>query len=142
MTAIVNDVSGDRAMHHVLDLVPYQRVRPPSEYSGPYRESQIVANFAEDYGFSNVSIEVFPGSGTAWQPTQGELWMTTPKSVKLFDIHDIALALASLNAKGELSGELVDVGAGRPQDFTVNARPRAIFHLHVRGAAHLSHSCP
>ena len=29
MTAIINEVSGERAMHHVLELVPYQCVRPP-----------------------------------------------------------------------------------------------------------------
>lgn len=27
MTAIINEVSGERAMHHILELVPYQRVR-------------------------------------------------------------------------------------------------------------------
>ena len=43
--------------------------------------------------------------------------MTTPKSVKLYDIHDIALSLASLNANGDTTGELVDVGQGRVQDF-------------------------
>ena len=43
--------------------------------------------------------------------------MTTPRAVKLFDIHDIALSLASLNANGDVTGELVDVGAGRAQDF-------------------------
>src|SRR5690606_5998322 len=91
--------------------------RPPSEYSGHFRESQVVKKFAEDYGFSNVTIEEFGPGGTAWQPTQGELWMTTPKNVKLFDIHDIALALASLNANGEMSGDLVDVGPGRAADF-------------------------
>ncbi len=117
MTAIINEVSGERAMHHVLELVPYQRVRLPEEYSGPYRESKVMADFARQYGFSNVKIEVYQTGGTAWQPTQGELWMTTPKNTKLFDIHDIALALASLNANGDFSAELVDVAAGRPQDF-------------------------
>ena len=117
MTAIINEVSGDRAMNTLLELVPYQRVRPPSEYSGHFRESQVMAAFARDAGFSNVTIEEFGPGGTAWQPTQGELWMTTPKSVKLFDIHDIVLALASPNVSGDLAGELVDVGAGRPQDF-------------------------
>ena len=117
MTAIINEVSGDRAMHHVLELVPYQRVRPPSEYAGPYRESQVVADFAKAYGFSNVAIEVYQQGGTAWQPTQGELWMTTPKSVKLFDIHDIPLALPALNSNADLTAELVDVGPGRAQDF-------------------------
>jgi len=118
MTAIINEVSGERAMHHVLELVPYQRVRLPAEYSGPYRESKVIADFAKQYGFSNVTIETFGPTGQmAWQPTQGELWMTTPKPAKLFDIHDIALALASLNANGDLSAELVDVAAGRAADF-------------------------
>ena len=76
-----------------------------------------MARFAKEYGFSNVEIEVFQQGGTAWQPTQGELWMTSPRQMKLFDIHDIALALASLNANADLTGELVDVGLGRPQDF-------------------------
>ncbi len=117
MTAIINEVSGERAMHHVLDLVAYQRVRPPSEYSGPYRESTVLADFAESYGYDNVTIEVFREGGTAWQPTRGELWMTTPQSVKLFDIHDIALSLASRNANADVTAELIDVGAGRPEDF-------------------------
>jgi hypothetical protein len=117
MTAIINEVSGERAMHHVLELVPYQRVRLPEEYNGPYRESRVIAEFAKQYGFSNVSIETFGTPNMAWQPTQGELWMTSPKSVKLFDIHDLALSLASLNANGDFSGELIDVGSGRAADF-------------------------
>jgi aminopeptidase YwaD len=117
MTAIINEVSGERAMHHVLELVPYQRVRPASEYQAPYRESRVMADFAKEYGFSNVTIETYGTPQPAWQPTQGELWMTTPKNVKLFDIHDIVLALASINANGDLTAELVDVGPGRAQDF-------------------------
>ncbi len=116
MTAIINEVSGERAMHHILELVPYQRVRNPVEYEGHFQESEVMANFAREYGFDNVTIESF-NEGTAWQPTQGELWMTTPKSVKLYDVHDVALSLASLNANGDFSGELVDIGAGRPADF-------------------------
>lgn len=117
MTAIINEVSGDRAMNHLLELVPYQRVRPPSEYDGPFRESAVLAAMAKAYGYTNVSIEVYQTGGTAWQPTQGELWMTTPKNVKLFDIHDIPLALPALNANGDLFGDLIDVGPGRAQDF-------------------------
>lgn len=117
MTAIINEVSGERAMHHLLELVPYQRVRLPEEYNAPYRESQVISEFAKRYGYANVSVETFGTPTVAWQPTQGELWMTTPKTVKLFDIHDVALSLASLNANGDITAELIDVGAGRPQDF-------------------------
>jgi len=116
MTAIINEVSGERAMHHILELVPYQRVRNPVEYEGHFQESEVMANFAREYGFDNVTIESF-NEGQAWQPTQGELWMTTPKSMKLYDVHDVALSLASLNANGDFTGELVDIGAARPEDF-------------------------
>ncbi len=111
MTAIINEVSGERAMHHIMELVPYQRVRKPAEYNVHFQESDVMAQFAKDYGFDNVTIESF-AAGQAWQPTQGELWMTSPKSVKLFDIHDVALSLASLNSNGDASGELVDIGDG------------------------------
>lgn len=117
MTAIINEVSGERAMHTLMDIVPWQRVRPPEEYNGPYRESRVIADLATRFGFSNVKIETFGTPGTAWQPTVGELWMTTPKTVKLYDLHDIALSLASLNANGDVTAELIDVGAGRAQDF-------------------------
>ncbi len=81
MTAIINEVSGERAMHHILELVPYQRVRLPEEYNGPYRETRVIVDFAKEYGFRNVAVETFGAANQmAWQPTQGELWMTTPKS--------------------------------------------------------------
>jgi hypothetical protein len=116
MTSIINEVSGERAMHTVLELVPYQRVRPPTEYDVHFRESEVMARMAREYGFENVAIESF-ASGQAWQPTQGELWVTTPKQTKLYDIHDVALSLASLNSNGDVTGELVDIGAGTAADF-------------------------
>src|SRR5215475_8297703 len=106
MTAIINEVSGERAMHHVLELVPYQFVRPPSEYKAHFREAEVMAKFAREYGFSNVAIEDYP-TGTTYQPVVGELWTTAPKSVKIYDIHDIPESLASTNANGDISGELV-----------------------------------
>jgi len=116
MRSIVNEASGERAMHHMLELVPYQRVRPASEYQGAFRESEVMARFAKEYGFTNVRVETFP-SGPQWQPSVGELWMTTPVSRKIYDIHDVALALGQGTPTGDVSGELIDVGAGRAQDL-------------------------
>ena len=118
MTSIINEVSGERAMHHIFELVPYQRVRPPEEYGKPYHETQVIVDLAKRYGFRNIAVETFGAANQmAWQPTQGELWMTAPQSRKLFDIQDLALSLASLNANGDFSGALVDVGLGRAADF-------------------------
>src|SRR5580658_5499012 len=116
MTAIINEVSGERAMHHVLELVPYQFVRPPSEYQAHFREAEVMAKFAKEYGFSNVAIEDYP-TGQTYQPVVGELWTTSPKSVKIFDIHDIPESLASTNANGDISAELVNVGQATNKDF-------------------------
>src|SRR5262245_19368899 len=84
MRAIINEASGERAMHHVLELVPYPRIRPTSEYTGHFRESDVMASFAKEYGYSTVEIESFPAPQRNWAPTTGELWMTAPESVKLF----------------------------------------------------------
>ena len=116
MRAIINEASGERAMHHLMDLVPYQFVRPPSEYQGHFRESDVLAKLAKDYGFTNVGIEDYP-TGQTWQPVIGELWMTSPESLKLYDIHDIPESLASTNATGDISGDLVNVNQGTAQDF-------------------------
>jgi len=116
MNAIINEASGERALHHVLELVPYQFVRPPSEYQGHFRESEALARMAKDYGFSNVVIEDFP-TGQTWQPVVGQLWVTQPTSEKLYDIHDIPESLASSNANADISGELIDVDQGTTKDF-------------------------
>ncbi len=92
MRSIINEASGERAMHTIMEMVPYQRVRPASEYKGSFRESEVMARLAKEFGYTNVRIESFP-SGPQWQPSVGELWTTTPTSRKLYDIHDVALAL-------------------------------------------------
>ncbi|MBI3109943.1 MAG: M28 family peptidase [Ignavibacteriales bacterium] len=121
MRAIINEASGERAMHHVLELVPYPRVRPRSEYEGTFRESDVMVKFATEYGFSNVEIESFPTQNRLWQPTQGELWMVEPEVRKLYDIYDVAISLAGNSETGEVTAEVVDVGAGaRNEDYEGN----------------------
>jgi Zn-dependent M28 family amino/carboxypeptidase len=143
MTSIINEVSGERAMHHVLELVPYQFVRPPAEYQTHFRESEVMAKFAREYGFSNVVIEDYP-TGQTYQPVVGELWTTAPKSIKLYDIHDIPESLASTNANGDISGELVNIGQGTAQDlegkdlkgkFALSLAPSGLSAIYVRAVA-------
>ena len=119
MRAIVMEASGERAMHHVLELVPYQRVRPASEYTvGPFRESQVAMTFLKEYGFSTAEIEKFP-SAQLWQPTKGQLWASEKLGPrKLYDIFDTPVALGNNTPTGDISGELVDIGNGaRVEDY-------------------------
>ena len=49
MRAIINEASGERAQHHLLELVPYPRVRSKAEYeSGHFRESEVMARFERE----------------------------------------------------------------------------------------------
>jgi hypothetical protein len=50
-------------------------------------------------------------------PSVGELWLTSPATRKLYDIHDVAVSIASNSANGDITADLVDVGAGRAQDL-------------------------
>src|SRR5580765_8723010 len=119
MRAIVSEASGERAMHHLLELVPYPRIRPVSEYQGHFQESEVMARFAREYGFSTVQIESFAAPNRSWAPTLGELWMITPtEQQKLYDIHDVAVSVAANRANGDTTPELVDVGIGtRAEDY-------------------------
>jgi hypothetical protein len=119
MRAIIMEASGERAMHHLLEFVPYQRVRPASEYTvGPFRESRAAADFAREYGFSTVEIEKFPG-GQLWQPSKGQLWVSEKLGPrKLHDIFDQPVALGGNTPTGDISGDLIDIGSGgRAEDY-------------------------
>jgi hypothetical protein len=143
MNAIINEASGERAYHHVLELVPYQFVRPPSEYQGHFREAEVMARLAKEYGFSNVTIEDYP-TGQTWQPTVGELWMTSPRAEKIYDLHDIPEAVASTNANVDLTGDLVNIGQGTADDlagkdlkgkFALSLAPSGLAAIYQRAVA-------
>lgn len=116
MRAIINEASGERAMHHVLELVPYPRLRPAAEYKGYFRETEVMVKFAKEYGYSSVEVESFPTPQSLWQPSQGELWMVEPEVRKLYDIYDVAVSLAANSESGDVSAEVIDVGAGARND--------------------------
>jgi aminopeptidase YwaD len=118
MRAIINEVSGERAQQTVLEMVPYPRVRPKAEYEGTFRESEVMARLAREYGFSQVEIEKFPASQRLWQATQAELWIVKPESRKLYDFRDVAVSIASGSETGDVTADLVDLGyGGRPEDY-------------------------
>ena len=95
MRALINEVSGERAMHTVLELVPYPRIRSREEYQNRFRETEVMERSAKESGFQNVAVESFPGPGGGWYASQGELWLVEPELRKLYDIYDIAISLCS-----------------------------------------------
>ena len=118
MRAIINEASGDRALHAVQEMVPYARVRPRAEYESHFRESEVMARLAREAGFSGVEIESFPQGGALWNPIQAELWMVSPETRKLYDVHDVAVSICPGSESGDVTADLVDVGVGgRAEDY-------------------------
>ncbi len=123
--AVVNEVSGDRALNCLKDMIPYMRVRDRKELAvGPYRETEVLARWAREAGFSEVKVESIPESGSGrrgggnWSPTRAELWLAGPNPVKLYDAFDMALSVASRSENGDITAELVAVGRGdRPEHY-------------------------
>ncbi len=118
MRAIINEVSGERPLHTVLEMVPYPRVRTPAEYQGRFRETEILERLAREYGFQTVEVESFPSPQPTWHAAQAELWMTEPELRKLYDVNDVVIAACPGSSSGESEAQLVDVGIGaRPEDY-------------------------
>ena len=118
MRAIINEASGERGLHHVLELAPYPRVRSRAEYESHFRESEVMARFAKQYGFSNVEIESFGDFQRIWHAHEAQLWEVQPQLRKIYDVHDVAISIASGSESGDVTAELVDVGTGaRAEDY-------------------------
>ena len=61
MNAIINEASGERAMHHRRCSSCLQFVRPPSDI-GPLPRERSDGTAGEEYGFTNVTIEDYPAA--------------------------------------------------------------------------------
>ena len=124
LRSIINEVSGERAMHAVLEATPYPRVRSTSELEkGPYRETETMLRLAREFGYTDAQIEIFGasggmGGGAAWSPTQAELWLAAPQVEKIADAFDIVVSVAANSESGDVTADLVDVGIGdRPEHY-------------------------
>ncbi|WP_297799603.1 M28 family peptidase [uncultured Brevundimonas sp.] len=116
--AIINEASGDRALHTVLEGAPFPRMRPREEYESNFRENLTVARLAREYGLSDVTIESFPTPRGSWRPIKGELWLQGDRPRKLYDINDVIISVAPNSESGEVVAEVIDVGVGgRPEDY-------------------------
>ena len=107
-------------MHHVMELVPYPRIRPISEYQGHFRESEVMAGFAKEYGFSSVEIESFPAAQPQLGADDGRAVAgdARPSRRSCTTSTTSRSRWRPTAQNGDVTGELVDVGLGtRAEDY-------------------------
>ena len=124
LDAIAAEVSGAAAANHVLEMCPYERVRPAVEYTGTYREAEYAARMAKQYGYADPHIERFPMPQKQWAGEMAEFWITlpptpngppgivTPTRILLTRYSDLPATLATGSRSGDVTAEIVYVGHG------------------------------
>ncbi|RKY83980.1 hypothetical protein DRQ09_09260 [candidate division KSB1 bacterium] len=119
INAIINEVSGDIALHNELMLGAFERNRPESEYTGHFWESDYMVKKAKEYGFEDVHIETWKLEGQyQWDGVKGELWLVEPDEKRLASYDEISASLAKGSLSTNVTAELVSAGAGTsPGDY-------------------------
>jgi aminopeptidase-like protein len=123
--ALLNELSGERAKDFVIDISRFDRVQASD---GLYRSMEMIKNKLAGFGISNTVIERFPSNSEiaywTWKPPMGwrirsaELWMTSPRKLKLADYSDIPTTVARGSQTTDVTAELIDVGRGtRSEDY-------------------------
>ncbi|HEX9942028.1 MAG TPA: M28 family peptidase [Thermoanaerobaculia bacterium] len=123
--AIASEVSGAAAKRNLQDLTLFHRMRGSRGFRAA---AERVRDRAKEYGLSEVEILELPADGKvfygtqrsrpAWDADFAELWEQREEGGRWIDAERIAswearpIVLAQDSASGEVSSELIDVGAG------------------------------
>jgi len=116
--AIINEISGEHALHNEIMLAPFERIRKNEEFTTQFWESSYIIKKAKEYGLQEVRLNTFPSDEPLWQAERGELWQLEPERKKLADIKEIAASLAIGSQSTDVKAELIYLErASRDADY-------------------------
>ncbi|HLY63546.1 MAG TPA: M28 family metallopeptidase [Terriglobia bacterium] len=114
---LANEISGDIAYDNLRSLVMYHA--PRGESQGFLDEAEWVAARAKAYGLEDVHFIALPSWRSNpkavdhnWTLLGGELWLTSPKTIKLGDVRETPTSVADNSPAADLNADLIDVGEG------------------------------
>ena len=119
------EISGAIAKDTVTELARYHRVQASPGFA---QAAEFIASKAKEYGLEQVQIERFLADGQktyytlkstpGWEAERAELWETEPRKTKVADLGEMRVALADYSRSADVTGSLVDAGAGTsPKDY-------------------------
>jgi hypothetical protein len=114
---LTNEISGDIAFDSLRSLVLYHA--PEGESQGFQDEARWVMDRARSYGIEDAHMIDLPpwnpsggDDNQSWTLKGGELWLTSPVTLKLGDVRETPTSVADFSPTSDLSADLVDVGEG------------------------------
>jgi aminopeptidase YwaD len=124
LDAVINHTSGDMPYQFIRRISLFNRLAASEAYHG---SAEYVLSELKKYGLSDTQIERYPADGKTWyymfksfygwDGLSGVVWMTSPHKEKICDFAEMPACLCRWSNSAHVSGELVDVGEGRPEDF-------------------------
>jgi hypothetical protein len=112
---ITQEISGDAAYEHIRYQSQFHRPRGGAD--GLWKVAEYFQAKAAEYGLSEVKLIKQDYSGTPWNASFADLWIVEPEPQRLASTLQSPLHLADYSRPTDVTGELVDVGAGTEEDF-------------------------
>jgi hypothetical protein len=108
-TALVNEISGDRAFEHIRHLSNFHRTDPGPDF---WAAAEYIRDAAERGGLEDVRLVRQAWDGHPWSCRSGEAWLLGGEPVKIADYGAVAVSIADHSRTTHVTAPLVDVGEG------------------------------
>ncbi len=111
---IMQEISGDASYEHIRYQTHFHR---PGGSNGLWKVAEYFEAKAREYGLENVQLIKQASDTQPWNATFADLWIVEPEPERIASTLQSVLHLADHSRPTDVTGELVDVGAGDEEDF-------------------------
>jgi len=112
---ITQEISGDAAYEHIRFQTQFHRPRGGSD--GLWRVAEYMEQTARSIGLTDVQLIKQAYGTPPWNARFADLWITEPEPERIASTIQSVLHLADYSRPTDVTGELIDIGAGMPDDF-------------------------
>ena len=112
---ITQEISGDAAYEHIRFQTQFHRPRGGSD--GLWKVAEYMEQTARQYGLTDVQLIKQASTSRPWNARFGDLWIVEPEPERIASNIQSVLHLADYSRPTDVTGELVDIGAGAPEDY-------------------------
>ena len=112
---ITQEISGDAAYEHIRFQTQFHRPRGGSD--GFWKVAEYMEQTARQFGLTDVQLIKQASTSRPWNARFGDLWIVGPQPERIASSIQSVLHLADYSRATDVTGELIDIGAGAPEDY-------------------------
>ena len=121
LNAILNEISGQLPFNNEVLMAGIERIRTPEEFTGYFKEAEILAARLKEYGLDEVRLESLgkddKSRGGWWVGRDAELWIKSPVEKRISRLSECPALMTRGCDDGEWEGELVLLDRRQARDF-------------------------